>query len=344
MSLIIPENYKVKLLPETTEIAIKMIKDKFQEELISALSLRRVTAPIFVREDSGLNDNLNGVELPVSFKASSLGPVNIEIVHSLAKWKRMKLADYEMVPGYGIYTDMNAIRPSEDLDNLHSLYVDQWDWEKVINESDRTTSYLRDTVRAIYQALLNTEAMISKIFPHIHPQLPSEITFLYAEDLLHRYPNLSPKERETEACKEYGAIFIQGIGSLLSNGEKHDGRAPDYDDWSTVDENGYTGLNGDIIVWDSVLQTPVELSSMGIRVSPETLKNQLEITGETERALLPFHAALLDGKLPLTIGGGIGQSRLCMFLLHKAHIGEVQASLWPPKQVEICRAAGIMLL
>lgn len=344
MSLIIPKQYKLKLLPETTEVAIKMIKDKFQSELVSALNLRRVTAPIFVREDSGLNDNLNGVEAPVSFTATSLGDARIEVVHSLAKWKRMKLAEYEMTPGYGIYTDMNAIRASEELDNLHSLYVDQWDWEKVIEPADRTTAYLRDTVRTIYTSILNTEAMVTETFPHMRPQLPPEITFIYAEELLQRYPCLSPREREIEACREHGAVFIQGIGAPLSDGEKHDGRAPDYDDWSTRDENGYKGLNGDIIVWDPVLETPLELSSMGIRVSPEVLSEQLELAGARSRASLPFHKALLAGELPQTIGGGIGQSRLCMFLLQKAHIGEVQASIWPSGQLEACLTAGIRML
>ena len=344
MSLIIPENYKVKLLPETTEVAIKLIKVTFEQELTAALNLRRVTAPLFVREDSGLNDNLNGVEPPVTFEAASLPGASIEVVHSLAKWKRMKLSEYEMAPGYGIYTDMNAIRTAEELDNLHSLYVDQWDWEKVIEKDDRTTAYLRQTVRDIYKAILATEAVVTATFPHIHPQLPPEITFLYAEDLIKLYPGLTAREREREACRQYGAVFIQGIGARLSDGRRHDGRAPDYDDWSTVDENGYEGLNGDILVWDPVLDVPFELSSMGIRVSPESLRRQLEIAGVIGRCALPFHAKLLAGQYPYTIGGGIGQSRLCMFLLQKAHIGEVQSSLWPADQLEACRAAGIVML
>lgn len=344
MSFKIPVNYKVKLLPETTEVAIKMIKDKFQTELSTALNVRRVTAPLFVTEDSGLNDNLNGVEAPVSFKSVSMGGHNIEIVHSLAKWKRMKLADYGMNAGYGLYADMNAVRPCEELDNLHSLYVDQWDWERVIESQDRTTAFLHDIVKRIYEAMLKTEEMVCNTFPHITPQLPREIKFLHTQDLLDKYPDLSPKEREDAVCREYGAVFIQGIGAKLSDGKKHDGRAPDYDDWSSVDENGNIGLNGDILVWSPVLESAIELSSMGIRVTPESLARQLELEGVSERASLPFHKALLDGKLPLSIGGGIGQSRLCMFFLHKAHIGEVQSSLWPAEQIAECRKVGIQML
>lgn len=321
-----------------------MIKDKFQTELSTALNVRRVTAPLFVTEDSGLNDNLNGVEAPVSFKSVSMGGHNIEIVHSLAKWKRMKLADYGMNAGYGLYADMNAVRPCEELDNLHSLYVDQWDWERVIESQDRTTAFLHDIVKRIYEAMLKTEEMVCNTFPHITPQLPREIKFLHTQDLLDKYPDLSPKEREDAVCREYGAVFIQGIGAKLSDGKKHDGRAPDYDDWSSVDENGNIGLNGDILVWSPVLESAIELSSMGIRVTPESLARQLELEGVSERASLPFHKALLDGKLPLSIGGGIGQSRLCMFFLHKAHIGEVQSSLWPAEQIAECRKVGIQML
>lgn len=344
MSLIIPEKYKVKLLPETTEVAIKLIKETFEKELAAALNLRRVTAPLFVREDSGLNDNLNGVEPPVAFEAASLPDARIEVVHSLAKWKRMKLGEYEMAPGYGIYTDMNAIRTAEELDNLHSLYVDQWDWEKVIEEKDRSTAYLRQTVKDIYSAILATERKVTETFPHIHPQLPQEITFLYAENLIGMYPGLTAREREREACRQYGAVFIQGIGARLSDGERHDGRAPDYDDWSTVDENGYEGLNGDILVWNPVLNIAFELSSMGIRVSPESLRRQLAIAGADCRSRLPFHSHLLSGGYPLTVGGGIGQSRLCMLLLQKAHIGEVQSSIWPSDHIDACRKAGIVML
>lgn len=344
MSLIIPEHYKQKLLPETTEVAIKMIKQEFQKKLSEALGLRRVTAPLFVLSGTGLNDDLNGVERPVSFPVKDLGERKAEVVHSLAKWKRTKLEAYDIAPGYGLYTDMNAIRADEELDNLHSLYVDQWDWEKTINEKDRNLSYLKETVRKIYNAIRKTEHKVFETFPHITPRLPEEITFIHSEDLLKEYPDLSPVERESEAAKKYGAIFLIGIGAPLSDGKPHDGRAPDYDDWISVNEEGYQGLNGDILVWDSVLGRSFELSSMGIRVSPESLKRQLRERGCTERAELNFHKRLLNGELPYSIGGGIGQSRLCMYLLQKAHIGEVQASIWPEQQVEECRKAGILLM
>lgn len=344
MSLIIPKKYKQKLLPETTEIAIKDIKDRFQRQLAEALNLRRVTAPLFVLSGIGLNDDLNGFEHPVSFTIDAMGGAHAEVVHSLAKWKRAKLAAYDIAPGYGLYTDMNAIRTSEDLDNLHSLYVDQWDWEKTIREEDRNISYLRDTVKKIYAALRKVEHLVYERFPHITPTLPEEITFIYAEDLAREYPELTPKEREAIAAKKYGAIFLIGIGGDLCDGKPHDGRAPDYDDWSTTNEAGYAGLNGDIILWNHVLDIPFEISSMGIRVSPESLRRQLEIRGCPEKASLTFHRMLLDGELPYSIGGGIGQSRLCMFLLHKAHIGEVQASIWPEEQIKECAAAGIELL
>lgn len=344
MSLIIPRKYKQKLLPETTEIAIKLIKDEFQSRLSETLHLRRVTAPLFVLSGTGLNDDLNGVELPVSFNVRAVGGAKAEVVHSLAKWKRTKLYAYDVAPGYGIYTDMNAIRADEELDNLHSLYVDQWDWEKTITENDRNLDYLKDTVNKIYQAIKDTEICVYKRFPHITPRLPEKITFIHAQELLEQYPSLSPSERETEAAKKYGAIFLIGIGCTLSNGEPHDGRAPDYDDWITDNSDGYKGLNGDIIVYDSVLERSFELSSMGIRVSPESLLKQLESRGCLNRLSLPFHESLINGTLPPAIGGGIGQSRLCMYLLQKAHIGEVQASIWPYEQIEKCEAAGIHLL
>ena len=344
MSLIIPKNYHKKLLPETTEVAIKMVKDAFQKRLSESLNLRRVTAPLFVLKGTGLNDDLNGVERPVSFQIKDLGNKTAEVVHSLAKWKRMKLGAYGIAPGYGLYTDMNAIRSDEELDNLHSLYVDQWDWEKTINKEDRNLEYLKNTVRKIYQAIRQTEFDVYQQFPHITPRLPEEIKFIHAQELLQRFPNLSPKERELEALKEYGAIFLIGIGADLSNGEPHDGRAPDYDDWISENSDGFKGLNGDILVYDSVLDTSFELSSMGIRVSPESLEKQLNIRGEENRKSLDFHKKLLNGQLPYSIGGGIGQSRLCMFLLQKAHIGEVQASIWPEDQREICSQAGIDLL
>lgn len=344
MSLVIPRKYKQKLLPETTEIAIKAIKEGFQTELANALNLRRVTAPLFLLAGTGLNDDLNGVEHAVSFNIDAMGGAEAEVVHSLAKWKRAKLGAYDIAPGFGLYTDMNAIRTFEDLDNLHSLYVDQWDWEKSIRPSDRNLDYLKDTVEKIYAVVKEIERRIYKQFPHITPTLPEKITFIHAEELLKRYPHLSPKEREAAAAKEHGAIFLIGIGNPLSNGEPHDGRAPDYDDWITENSDGYKGLNGDMVFWNTVLELPFELSSMGIRVSPESLTQQLNLRGCPERAELKFHKALLNGELPLSIGGGIGQSRLCMFLLQKAHIGEVQASIWPDDQIEVCRKAGIDLL
>ena len=344
MSLIIPQKYKQKLLPETTEIAIKTIKEGFQTELAAALNLRRVTAPLFVLAGTGLNDDLNGVEKAVSFNIEAMDNKRAEVVHSLAKWKRAKLGAYDIAPGYGLYTDMNAIRTFEELDNLHSLYVDQWDWEKTITAADRNLDYLKATVAKIYNVVREIERRIYKQFPHITPVLPEKVTFIHSEELLKEYPDLSPREREATAAKKYGAIFIIGIGNPLSNGEPHDGRAPDYDDWITENEDGYSGLNGDLIFWNTVLDAPFELSSMGIRVNPESLMRQLEQRGCTERASLNFHKALLAGELPLSIGGGIGQSRLCMFLLQKAHIGEVQASIWPEDQIAKCKAAGIDLL
>ena len=344
MSVILPKNYKLKLLPETTELAIKQIKDNFQKELSKALNLRRVTAPLFVTADSGLNDNLNGVEKPVSFVVGDLNNARLEIVHSLAKWKRQKLADYAIEPGFGLYTDMNALRPDEELDNLHSIYVDQWDWEQAIDRDMRTPEYLKETVKKIYKAIKDTEAMVYEKFPHITPQLPDEIHFVHAAELAELYPELTPKEREAIVAKKYGAVFIMGIGGDLPDGKPHDGRAPDYDDWTTPGDKGIPGLNGDIVVWNKVIDYPFEISSMGIRVDEEAMKRQLKIRGCEERAQLPFHKRLLSGELPLSIGGGIGQSRLCMLLLQKAHIGEVQVSLWPEEQAKQCKAAGIPLM
>ncbi|MDE6754891.1 MAG: aspartate--ammonia ligase [Muribaculaceae bacterium] len=344
MSLIIPKKYNQKLLPETTEVAIKMIKTEFQKRLSEDLGLRRVTAPLFVLAGTGLNDDLNGVERPVSFPVKALGERKAEVVHSLAKWKRVKLGAYDIAPGYGLYTDMNAIRADEELDNLHSLYVDQWDWEKTIREEDRNLEYLKETVRKIYQAMKETEKKVFQQFPHITPRLPEEITFIHSQELLDLYPDLTPAEREAEATKKYGAVFLIGIGAPLSNGEPHDGRAPDYDDWISDNGEGYQGLNGDILVWDSVLGRSFELSSMGIRVSPESLKRQLEIRGCQERSELNFHKRLLNGELPYSIGGGIGQSRLAMYLLQKAHVGEVQASIWPEDHIKACKEAGILLM
>ena len=344
MSLIIPEHYTPKLLPETTEQAIKRLKESFQRTLAKNLNLRRVTAPLFVLSGTGINDDLNGVERPVRFPIKCLGDRRAEVVHSLAKWKRMKLGAYRIAPGYGLYTDMNAIRPDEDLDNLHSLYVDQWDWEKTITAADRTLDYLKDTVRKIYQALKDTETELYEFHPHITPTLPDDIVFIHSEELLQMYPGLTPKERENEIARKYGAVFIIGIGGKLSNGEPHDGRAPDYDDWTTENGDGYKGLNGDIILWNRVLESSFEISSMGIRVDETALRRQLDICGCNDRLELEFHRTLVNGELPLSIGGGIGQSRLCMYLLQKAHIGEVQASIWPEKQIAECARHGIHLL
>lgn len=344
MALIIPKKYKRKLLPETTEVAIKNIKEAFQERLATALNLRRVTAPLFVLSGTGLNDDLNGVESPVSFRIQCMDNRQAEVVHSLAKWKRTKLGAYDIAPGYGLYTDMNAIRACEELDNLHSLYVDQWDWEQTITPQDRNLDYLKATVVKIYNAVRETECMIYHSFPHITPVLPEEITFIHSEELLREHPNLDAKGREEAVAKKYGAVFIIGIGNKLSNGEPHDGRAPDYDDWITPNSDGYVGLNGDMIFWNPILQCPFELSSMGIRVEADSLLAQLNERGCPERAKFKFHQALLNGELPSSIGGGIGQSRLCMFLLQKAHVGEVQASIWPEEQIAECAAAGIELI
>lgn len=340
----IPQNYKALLSVRQTEHAIVMIKDFFQMALSTELNLTRVTAPLFIKEGTGLNDDLNGIERPVKFPIKDMNETTMEIVHSLAKWKRVKVTDLELKPGFGIYTDMNAIRADEELDNIHSLYVDQWDWEMAMDESNRTIEFLQNTVKKIYRCLKRTEFYLYDRYPTITPILPEEITFLYAEDLQKEYPTLSPKEREFEACKKYGAIFIMGIGNPLADGEIHDGRAPDYDDWSTKNETGHIGLNGDLMVWNPVLENALELSSMGIRVSPESLKNQLEIRGCPERSKLEFHKQLLDGKLTQTIGGGIGQSRLCMYFLRKAHLGEVQVSTWPEDMISTCENNGINIL
>ncbi|NLX81368.1 MAG: aspartate--ammonia ligase [Proteiniphilum sp.] len=327
--LFIPKGYKPLLSLSQTELGIKKIKDFFQQNLASELRLRRVTAPLFVEKGTGINDDLTGVERAVSFPIKDMNETKAEIVHSLAKWKRMTLADYDIEEGYGIYTDMNAIRADEELDNLHSLYVDQWDWEMVIGEKDRTIAFLKDIVKRIYAAMLRTEYMVQESFPNIESDLPREITFISAEELLQRYPNLDDKGREDAICKEFGAVFIIGIGANLSNGKPHDGRAPDYDDWTTINEEGYEGLNGDLLVWSSVLQRSMELSSMGIRVDKEALQRQLKLKGQEDKLELFFHKRLMNDELPLAIGGGIGQSRLCMYYLRKAHVGEIQSSIWP---------------
>lgn len=343
-NLIIPKTYKSLVSVEQTELAIKQIKDFFQANLSTALRLRRVTAPLFVLKGLGINDDLNGVERAVNFPVKDLGDASAEVVHSLAKWKRLALADYKIEPGYGIYTDMNAIRADEELDNIHSLYVDQWDWERVITAKDRNIKFLKRIVCSIYDAMLRTEYLVNETYPQINPILPDEIHFIHAEELLQKYPNLSSKDREDAICKEYGAVFIIGIGGKLSNGKEHDLRAPDYDDWTTIGENGLPGLNGDLLVWNELLGHALELSSMGIRVDNESLLRQLKMKGKEDRLNLYFHKRLMDGTLPLSVGGGIGQSRLCMFLLHKAHIGEIQASIWPTEMRKKCREAGFPLI
>jgi len=337
------KTYTPILDPRDTQRAIKLLKDVFEVELAQALNLRRVSAPLFVPAGSGLNDNLNGVERPVSFTAPALGPVELEIVQSLAKWKRLALAELGLPPGEGIYTDMNAIRPDERLDALHSLYVDQWDWERVMGESERTVEFLQSIVRQLYAALRRTEELLRQHFPALPPTLPGELTFLHTEELAARFPSLAPRQREDAIARECGAVFIIGIGAPLADGHPHDGRAPDYDDWITPNGAG-RGLNGDLLIWYAPLGCAVELSSMGIRVTPESLLAQLRARGCEERRHLPFHRRLLAGELPPSIGGGLGQSRLALVLLRKVHIGEVQASVWPPAVQEHCRGEGIPLL
>lgn len=340
---IIPERYRPILDVLETEKAIKLIKDFFQANLAEALNLRRVTAPLFVTAGSGINDDLTGVERPISFKIKNMNNIEAEIVQSLAKWKRLTLAHLKINPGEGIYTDMNAVRPDEILDNLHSLYVDQWDWERVITKAERNLESLKLIVRKIYLVLRETERFIFTHYPDIEPMLPQEMTFVHSEELERRYPHLEPREREDTVCREHGAVFILGIGAPLKSGQPHDGRAPDYDDWTTATEMG-PGLNGDIIVWYPLLETSLEISSMGIRVDPRTLEKQLKLTGTMERQKLYFHQKLLNGELPLSVGGGIGQSRLCMFFLRKAHIGEIQVGIWPEEIRVECQKNNIFLL
>ena len=343
--LIIPKDYKALLSLQQTEIAIKKIKDFFLSSISTELRLRRVTAPLFVLKGLGMNDDLSGTERPVTFPIKDMDDAQAEVVHSLAKWKRVTLAEYEVANGYGIITDMNAIRADEELDNLHSLYVDQWDWERVMPEECRTVEYLKRIVERIYGAILRTEYFICETYPSIEPFLPEQVTFIHAEELLQRYHTLSPKEREDAICKEYGAVFIIGIGCELSNGEKHDRRAPDYDDYSTIAEDSrYAGLNGDLLIWYPILERAIELSSMGIRVNAEALERQLKQSGKEERKQLYFHRRLLEGSLPQSIGGGIGQSRLCMILLHKAHVGETQSSIWSEDMRRTCKEAGMTLI
>ena len=343
--LIKPTNYKALLDMKQTELGIKQIKEFFQQNLSSELRLRRVTAPLFVLKGMGINDDLNGVERAVSFPIKDLGDQQAEVVHSLAKWKRVTLADYNIGPGYGIYTDMNAIRADEELGNLHSLYVDQWDWERTITPEQRNVDFLKSIVTRIYSAMRRTEYMICEMYPQIKSFLAHDIHFIHSEELLQMYPDKTPKERENLITKKYGAVFIIGIGCKLSNGEPHDLRAPDYDDYSTIDpKTGLPGLNGDLLVWNEVLERAIELSSMGIRVDKETLLRQLELSGKEDRKELYFHKRLLNGSLPLSIGGGIGQSRLCMLYLKKAHIGEIQASIWPESMRKECEEYGMTLI
>ena len=342
--LIRPKCYHPLLDKYATEQGIKMIKDFFQQNLATGLRLHRVTGPLFVRRGLGINDDLSGSERPVTFPIKDLGDAQAEVVHSLAKWKRLTLAEHGIKPGYGIYTDMNAIRADEELGNLHSLYVDQWDWERVILPEERTLDFLRATVERIYAALQRTEFLVCERFPKINPFLPETVHFIHAEELRQRYPDLTPKEREDRITREFGAVFIIGIGCPLGDGKPHDLRAPDYDDYSTIASNGLPGLNGDLLIWYDVLERAVELSSMGIRVDREALIRQLHESGKEERLNLYFHQRLMEGSLPLSVGGGIGQSRLCMIYLRKAHIGEIQASIWPDEMRSECERLHIPLI
>ncbi len=333
--MILPGNYKSSLDGRETERAIKFIKDTFQHEIISALNLQRISAPLFVRPETGLNDNLNGVERPVSFDAPCIGGATLEIVHSLAKWKRMTLGKYNFQPGEGLYTDMNAIRRDEEVDNLHSMYVDQWDWEAVINKEDRNIETLKMFVRKIYRAMKSTMARVHQKYPELASNFADDITFMTTQELEDMYPDDTPKERENKLLREKKAVFLMQIGKTLASGERHDGRAPDYDDWE---------LNGDILVYYPLLDISYELSSMGIRVDEDSLTAQIKTAGCEERLSMDFHKKLLNKELPYTIGGGIGQSRLCMFMLNKAHIGEVQASVWPDEMIKECKENGINLI
>ena len=333
--LIIPEGYHSPLDHMETQRAIKKIKDFFQQELAYGLNLRRVSAPLFVVPESGLNDNLSGIERTVAFSLKDMDECNVEIVQSLAKWKRMALGKYGIGPGHGIYTDMNAIRRDEDLDNIHSIYVDQWDWEKVILKEERTEDYLEATVTIIYNALKNLGDYVNRLYRNIKTDMPNDIYFISSQELEDRYPDMTPKEREHAICKEKRAVFLKNIGGSLNSGKPHDGRAPDYDDWQ---------LNGDILLWNEVLGMAFEISSMGIRVDEEAMERQLKTAGAEDRKTMDFHKAILEKSLPYSVGGGIGQSRLCMFFLRKAHIGEVQVSVWPKTMIDDCKANNIFLL
>jgi len=345
MPTIIPPNYQTPMGLAQTERAVKLIKDHFEHTLAAKLDLLRVSAPLFVRADDGVQDNLNGIERAIGFEVLGAGNVKCEIVQSLAKWKRQALYRYEFEAPAGIYTDMNALRPDEaELDNLHSVYVDQWDWERIMRPGERNLDYLKDVVRDIYEAMRLTEAAVADEFGEPAPSLPEEIVFIHTEELIERYGDGDRVERERLACQEHGAVFIIGIGGPLADGKPHDGRAPDYDDWITPTTDGRRGLNGDIVVWNPLLEIPFELSSMGIRVDAETMLAQLAMTDNEDRKELAWHQSLLDGRFPQTIGGGIGQSRLCMLLLRRAHIGEVQVGIWPDHVHESCAGAGIRLL
>ena len=343
-TITIPATYHADLNLHDTQIAIKTVKDFFQQTLSQKLNLLRVSAPTFVAPESGLNDNLNGVERPVSFDIKAIEGSNAEIVHSLAKWKRYALKKYGFSHGEGLYTDMVAIRRDEDLDNIHSVYVDQWDWEKIISKEERTMETLKETVRTIYSVLRKTEKYMAVQYDYIEEILPKDIFFITTQELLDMYPDCTPKEREYRITREKGAVFLMKVGKTLTNGERHDGRAPDYDDYTTEGLNGLPGLNGDLLLWDNVLQRSIELSSMGIRVDKEALQRQLKQEGEEKRLELYFHKRLMNDTLPLSIGGGIGQSRLCMFYLRKAHIGEIQASIWPEDMREECKEHNIYLI
>ncbi|MEG1254822.1 aspartate--ammonia ligase [Clostridium sp.] len=332
--IIIPDNYHSNSTLIETEIHIKKIKDFFENNLSKKLNLIRVSAPLFVETNTGINDNLNGTERPVSFDVLATG-TDVEIIHSLAKWKRLSLHRYGFKLNEGLYTDMNAIRRDEELDNLHSIYVDQWDWEKIISKEDRTEETLKSIVNSIYEVFKETENFVNTNLISLENKLPKDITFITTQELEDKYPSLTSKEREDAICKEYGAVFIMKIGGLLNSGMKHDGRSPDYDDWN---------LNGDILLWYPLLDRAVELSSMGIRVDEEALDKQLTLASAEDRRNLPFHKALLEGTLPYTIGGGIGQSRICMYFLNKVHIGEVQSTIWDKKNIDICTEHGINLL
>ncbi len=341
--LILPKDYQPSLSTLSTAHALQQLNRFVELNLETELHLHRVSAPLFVQKGTGVNDELNGTERAVGFSIRAMAGMEAEVVQSLAKWKRMALAEYEVPVHEGIYTNMHAIRADEDPDNLHSLFVDQWDWEKHILPEDRTLGYLKKTVKKLYAILKRTEVFMYKQYG-IEPELPEHLYFVHTEELLQRYPNLSPQQRENEITKKYGAVFVIGIGGLLSNGQSHDGRSPDYDDWSSKNEEGYYGLNGDILLWHPILKRAFEISSMGIRVSKEVLIRQLELRGQTDRMELLFHQHLLNDELPLSIGGGIGQSRVGMYFLRKAHIGEVSAGLWPDEMVHLCQAHGIRLL